>query len=126
MRLCLLLLFLPFCSFSQNDIQVAKFEKASDEIQAEILMAENSLKNQTQQYWVRTEKIVCLSGIKPKQIDHQYSGLSYKPTPDDLKKWKAWFKKNQKSLKYIEEAGVQIIVFEELKGETKKSNCNYK
>jgi hypothetical protein len=60
----LFLILIPFCSFSQ-EFEMATFEKASDEIYAEILMAEHSLENKDFQNWIIAEQIVCLSGIKP-------------------------------------------------------------
>jgi len=121
-----LIVFPSFC-FSQTDYKTVTFQKAKDEIYAEILQAENSIKNTDSQYWVRTEKIVCLSGIIPKKIDHQYTGLSYKPTFEEIERWKKWFRKNKKNLKYTNDkkSGNRIIVFENLDGEIKRSDCIY-
>jgi hypothetical protein len=59
--------------------------------------------------------------------DHQYSGISYKPTIEELKKWKTWFKKNEKNLKYFYDQILkrQIIILENSIGEIKRSDCGY-
>lgn len=126
----LFLALFPYWMFSQVDFEtvtIVTYENAIDEIYAEIVMAEDYLKSKNSQNWIRTEKIVCLSGIAPEKVDHQYMGLSYKPTAEDLIRWKTWFRENKKNLKFIDEpiSGDRIIVFEDLNGEIRRSDCNY-
>lgn len=126
-RTILFLVLFPFYSFSQIEYEIVTYKSATDEIYAEILMAENYLKSENPQNWIRTEKIVCLSGITPIKVDHQYMGLSYKPTAEDVKKWKTWFRENKRNLKYVDEpnTGNRIIVFKDLNGEIRRSDCFY-
>lgn len=124
------ILLLPFFCFSQTENEIFKiktYENASDEVYAEILMTENYLKIENNQNWLRTEKIVCLSGITPKKVDHQYMGLSFKPTTEDLEKWKAWFRENKKNLKYVYNLKTEnkIIVLIDIYGNIRRSDCNY-
>jgi hypothetical protein len=121
---------LPIFSFSQTEyerFEIKTYESAIEEIYAEILMTENYLKDENNQHWIRTEKIVCLSGITPEKVTHQYMGLSYKPTAEDLKKWKAWFRENKKNIKYVYNPKTEhkIIVFVDINGNIRRSDCNY-
>ena len=116
--------FFPLLSYSQTEYKIATFEKASDEIYADILQAETRLITNGK-YWVHTEKIVCLSGIKPKKIDYQYTGICYKPSEQEIKKWRKWFQKNKNNLKYIDDKDNKIIVLESSNGEIKRSDCVY-
>ena len=121
----LILAFFPLFSFSQTEYKLATFEKASDEIYADILQAEYRLKTNGE-YWVHTEKIVCLSEIVPEKITFQYTGWCYKPSAEEIKRWRKWFRKNKKRLKYISDKGNKIIVLENPNGEIKRGDCNYK
>ena len=134
MKLLLLLFIFPFCSYSQleNDFEykIATFDSAVDEIYTDIWIAENSIfVPYSEISWIHADGIVCLSGIRPKKWDHMYSGISFKPTFEEINKWKSWFEQNKQSIRYSTEPqsqyGYKTIVFEYAKGKFRRNDCMY-
>ena len=133
MKKILLLLLFPFYSFSQlednSEYKIATYNSATEEIYADIWRAENSyLIPYSENLWVRVDGIFCLSGIMPSKWDHQYSGISFKPTFEEISKWKNWFEQNKQNIKYSTEPeyfGRKVIVFEYEKGKFRRSDCVY-
>lgn len=134
MKTLFLIFLLPFCSYSQleNNIEydMVTYESAAAEIYADIWEAENSfLVPYSDILWIHADGIVCLSGIRPKKWDHQYSGISFKPTFEEINEWKNWFEQNKQNIHYSTEPAKQysykIIVFEYDKGKFKRNDCMY-
>lgn len=134
MRIIFLIIILPFCSYSQVETNfeysIPTYENAADEIYADIKKTENwYLIPYKDILWLRADGIVCLSGIRPIKWDHHYSGISFKPTFEEISKWKNWFKENKQNIHYstepVNEFGYKTIVFEYEKGKFRRNDCLY-
>ncbi|MFT3796561.1 hypothetical protein [Flavobacterium sp.] len=90
--------------YCQEDISFEPivYDNPQDLVYSDIEFAEINLRIPfTETSWNHYDNIICLSRIYPKRMDHQYSGLSFKVTLDDIAKWKLWFNENKNSIRYF-------------------------